>query len=131
MSADEIDPALAHLYGDVDDDLDDVVPNRTTTLEELIETGPEDDEEISDEDVVELAVMVKSRQDAGTSSDEFLAEIGLGRFVPIEVRVLDPETGEETVQTDTLFELNSVGLRVVWQMAQDEGLVPKGARFGG
>lgn len=104
----DIDPALAHLYGDIDDDLDDVRPNRTTTLNELLTEGPED-EDVSDDDVAELALLVKARQDAGTSSDEFLAELGLGEF------------------DGDVFDLNRVGLRVTRRLAEWEGLIPENA----
>lgn len=112
---DPTDP-LAHLYaedGSGGDDLEDVVPNRKTDLESLIEGDGPEVEEISDEDVAELALLVKARQDAGTSSDEFLHDLGLGDFVDLD-------------GTPDLH-LNAVGLAVVRHLAEEEGLIPRGS----
>lgn len=134
--SDAIPPELAHLYGDLSnepDPADEGAPprpepkiSRATSLEALTEeTGEEEDAD--DHDVEELAILVKARQDAGTSSDEFLAEIGLGSFVPIEVESKDPGTDKWETEADVLFHLNRLGLRVTRRLAEWEGLIPEGA----
>lgn len=113
-----IDPndPLAHLYADLSaDDLEATVPVHEVTLDELVEVGPEV-EILSDSDVDELALLVKDRQDAGTSSDEFLAGLGLGEFS----LVADLDEG-------VVFDLNENGLRVTRRLAEWEGLIPPGA----
>lgn len=117
-----IDPSdpLAHLYGDlVDDptpDAPEVLRTTKTTVDDLNLDGPEV-EEISDSDVDELALLVKDRHAAGTSSDEFLADLGLGDFVPLDDGTFD-------------LHLNAVGLAVTRRLAEWEGLVPPATATG-
>lgn len=127
-----IDPALAHLYGDagpVDDDGEPVnLPVRETSLDELTnhQAGAE---EFSDHDVTELALLVEEAQRTNTSSDEFLAELGLGEFYALEVEVTEPG-GEPELEEDKLFGLNALGLAVTRRMAERAGLLPRGGATG-
>lgn len=91
----EIDPALAHLYGDVlaedDEELEllKLAASKTTSFDELnAETG--ELEEISDHDAEELALLVGSRVWAPEGfPDEEAAELGLGDLDDGEL-VLNP-----------------------------------------
>lgn len=76
---DAFDP-LAHLY-ELEDDLEPEGIQRTTSLEELTETGPGDDE-LSAHDLAELVLLVEQKLAAGTLTDRDSAELGLGELGP-------------------------------------------------
>lgn len=126
-----IDPALAHLYADADDGFDDEgeaipVPHRATSLDELTEhvAGPET---FSDHDVTELALLVEEAQRGQVSSDEFLAELGLGEFRTITGEEVNPDDGFDE---EVFFDLNALGVAVTRRIAERAGLIPRGAATG-
>lgn len=126
-----IDPALAHLYADADDGFDDEgeaipVPHRATSLDELTEhvAGPE---AFSDHDVTELALLVEEAQSAGTSSDELLAELGLGEFRLMDGTEVAPDAEPDG---EVFFDLNALGIAVTRRIAERAGLIPRGAATG-
>ncbi len=88
-----IDPALAHLYGDVDaDELDAFaelaeVAGRETTAADLVAVDERAvDDELSDHDLDELVLLVKARLDHPDGlPDREALELGLGDLVDDEL----------------------------------------------
>lgn len=77
---------LAHLYaetggGDLEDDLE--LPVVETSLEKLTAERGELEEELSEHDLAELALLVGSKLEAGGLPDEEAAELGLGTMVEL------------------------------------------------
>lgn len=120
----EIDPALAHLYADVDGFDDEgepiEVPHREISIDDLTEheAGPE---VFSDHDVTELALLVEEAQRTKISSDLFLAELGLGEFRTIKGEQVDPDDGFDE---EVFFDLNALGVAVTRRIAERAGLLP-------
>lgn len=73
---------LAHLYADFAED-DEDLPVVPTSLEELVAMAPEP-EELTDDDLDELALLVKARVEGPGLSDEEAAALGLGEIVDID-----------------------------------------------
>lgn len=81
------DDPLAHLYADfADDDLE--LPTRETSLAELLAVAPEP-EELTDDDLDELALLVKARIEGPGLPDEEAAALGLGELRDGELLVND------------------------------------------
>ena len=116
--------ALAHLYaetggGDVDEELE--LPVVETSLEKLTAERGAVDEELSEHDLAELALLVAAKLEAGGLPDEEAAELGLGTILEHEPAFYEGPGGTKNRVPipDRELVLNATGRAVLRRLVEE------------